>query len=225
MWFLRVLVNLHKFLALAGRADRYFRHHRPDAVVLIDYPGFNWWIARRAKAHGIPVFYLRAAADLGLGALADQEDAAVRRSRAVQPAVRSPLVRRARLQRHVRRPSLLRRAVRRSDWTKLSCGSTRPRPPAGDDPARLADAGGRAQPAVFPARGQADSRRRCRTCGSPWPASSRTRRRSRASGGGQRAADRSVRPPHARTDPAGRLLPGGVGLGVAGTAVSHASRR
>lgn len=57
MWFLRVLVNLHKFLALAGRADRYFRHHKPDAVVLVDYPGFNWWIARRAKAHGIPVFY------------------------------------------------------------------------------------------------------------------------------------------------------------------------
>jgi lipid-A-disaccharide synthase len=57
MWFARVLINLHKFLALAGRADRYFRHHRPDAVVLIDYPGFNWWIARRAKAHGIPVFY------------------------------------------------------------------------------------------------------------------------------------------------------------------------
>jgi lipid-A-disaccharide synthase len=42
---------------LAGRADRYFRHQRPDAVVLVDYPGFNWWIARRAKAHGIPVFY------------------------------------------------------------------------------------------------------------------------------------------------------------------------
>ena len=57
MWFARVLVNLHKFWALASRADRYFRHHRPDAVVLIDYPGFNWWIARRAKAHGIPVFY------------------------------------------------------------------------------------------------------------------------------------------------------------------------
>ena len=57
MWFLRALLNLHKFLALASRADRYFRHHRPDAVVLIDYPGFNWWIARRAKAHGIPVFY------------------------------------------------------------------------------------------------------------------------------------------------------------------------
>jgi lipid-A-disaccharide synthase len=57
MWFARALVNLHEFWDLASRADRYFRHHRPDAVVLIDYPGFNWWIARRAKAHGIPVFY------------------------------------------------------------------------------------------------------------------------------------------------------------------------
>jgi lipid-A-disaccharide synthase len=57
MWIARVLVNIHKFWDLASRADRYFQHHRPDAVVLIDYPGFNWWIARRAKAHGIPVFY------------------------------------------------------------------------------------------------------------------------------------------------------------------------
>lgn len=57
MWFLRVLLNLHKFLDLVSRADRYFRHERPDAVVLIDYPGFNWWIARRAKFHGIPVYY------------------------------------------------------------------------------------------------------------------------------------------------------------------------
>ena len=57
MWILRVLINLHKFWGLVSRADRYFRHHRPDAVVLIDYPGFNWWIAWRAKVHGIPVFY------------------------------------------------------------------------------------------------------------------------------------------------------------------------
>lgn len=57
MWFARALANLHKFWDLVSRADRYFRHHRPDAVVLIDYPGFNWWIARRAKAHGIPVYY------------------------------------------------------------------------------------------------------------------------------------------------------------------------
>jgi len=57
MWLGRALVNLHKFWGLASRADRYFRHHRPDAVVLVDYPGFNWWIAWRAKVHGIPVFY------------------------------------------------------------------------------------------------------------------------------------------------------------------------
>lgn len=57
MWILRALLNLHRFLHLASLADRCFRHQRPDAVVLIDYPGFNWWIARRAKAHGIPVFY------------------------------------------------------------------------------------------------------------------------------------------------------------------------
>ena len=57
MWFARRLWNLPKFWGLVSRADRYFRHHRPDAVVLVDYPGFNWWIARRAKVHGIPVYY------------------------------------------------------------------------------------------------------------------------------------------------------------------------
>jgi len=57
MWFLRALANLPTFATLLSRADRYFRHQRPDAVVLIDYPGFNWWVARRAHFHGIPVFY------------------------------------------------------------------------------------------------------------------------------------------------------------------------
>lgn len=57
MWFWRVLLNVHRFWGLLWRADRYFRQRRPDAVVLIDYPGFNWWIARRARRHGIPVFY------------------------------------------------------------------------------------------------------------------------------------------------------------------------
>src|SRR5438132_12080874 len=57
MWFFRVLANAPVFLSLLSRADRFFRHHRPDAVVLIDYPGFNWWLARRAHFHGIPVFY------------------------------------------------------------------------------------------------------------------------------------------------------------------------
>jgi lipid-A-disaccharide synthase len=57
MWFSRVLLNLHKFIALLWAAERAFRNDRPDAVVLIDYPGFNWWMARKAKKHGIPVFY------------------------------------------------------------------------------------------------------------------------------------------------------------------------
>ncbi len=52
-----VIAQIGRFLHLASRADRFFRHHRPDAVVLVDYPGFNWWIARRARFHGIPVFY------------------------------------------------------------------------------------------------------------------------------------------------------------------------
>jgi lipid-A-disaccharide synthase len=57
MWFLRVLLNLHVFIRLLRGARRYFRQERPDAVVLIDYPGFNWHVARAAKAEGIPVFY------------------------------------------------------------------------------------------------------------------------------------------------------------------------
>ena len=57
-WALRsVLASLPQFMSLISQADRYFCHHRPDAVVLIDYPGFNWWIARRAHFHRIPVFY------------------------------------------------------------------------------------------------------------------------------------------------------------------------
>lgn len=57
MGFFRVLAHLKLFFRLAHQADAYFRSHRPDAVVLIDYPGFNWHIARRAHDLGIPVFY------------------------------------------------------------------------------------------------------------------------------------------------------------------------
>ncbi len=57
MWFLRVLLNAPRFLRLLRDADRFFRDERPDAVVLIDYPGFNWNVARLAHARGIPVFY------------------------------------------------------------------------------------------------------------------------------------------------------------------------
>jgi len=32
-------------------------HQRPDVVVLIDYPGFNLFVAKEAKKRGIPVFF------------------------------------------------------------------------------------------------------------------------------------------------------------------------
>ena len=57
MWFVRVLLNLDKFFKLLDDAEEEFRRVRPDAVVLIDYPGFHWHLARRARKHGIPVFY------------------------------------------------------------------------------------------------------------------------------------------------------------------------
>jgi lipid-A-disaccharide synthase len=50
-------MNLHVFIRLLNDARRIFREEMPDAVVLIDYPGFNWHIARAAKEAGIPVFY------------------------------------------------------------------------------------------------------------------------------------------------------------------------
>ena len=50
-------MHLPKFFGYLREADEYFERERPDAVVLIDYPGFNWHVARKAKERGIPVFY------------------------------------------------------------------------------------------------------------------------------------------------------------------------
>jgi lipid-A-disaccharide synthase len=57
MFFLRVLLNLRKFFKLLAQADHFFEAEKPDALILIDYPGFNWHMARKAHARGIPVFY------------------------------------------------------------------------------------------------------------------------------------------------------------------------
>jgi len=57
MGVLRVLPMLLKFYRVYRQAKRYFETDRPDAVVLIDFPGFNWWVAKAAKREGIPVFY------------------------------------------------------------------------------------------------------------------------------------------------------------------------
>ena len=55
--FLEALKNIRFFFRLIARADDYFANNDVDAVVLIDYPGFNWWIAKKAKRRKIPVFY------------------------------------------------------------------------------------------------------------------------------------------------------------------------
>jgi lipid-A-disaccharide synthase len=57
MWFLRVILNIHRFVDLARRAERNFLDARPDVCVLVDFPGFHWWLAWRAKRHGIPVVF------------------------------------------------------------------------------------------------------------------------------------------------------------------------
>ena len=57
MWFGQTLRNIHKFFHLGAKAESFFRNHRPDAVVLIDYPGFHWHIAQRAHKYRIPVYY------------------------------------------------------------------------------------------------------------------------------------------------------------------------
>lgn len=57
MGILDVIPLLWKFIGLLRQAARHLDRDRPDAVVLVDYPGFNWWVARLAKRRGIPVIY------------------------------------------------------------------------------------------------------------------------------------------------------------------------
>ncbi|MFN8705183.1 MAG: lipid-A-disaccharide synthase [Planctomyces sp.] len=57
MGFLRVLPLISQFRRLVKQAERHFDENKIDAVILVDFPGFNWWIARAAKKRGIPVFW------------------------------------------------------------------------------------------------------------------------------------------------------------------------
>lgn len=57
MGFVPVLAKLPRFFRLLREVEQAWDRARPDAVVLIDYPGFNWHVAKKAKARGIPVFY------------------------------------------------------------------------------------------------------------------------------------------------------------------------
>lgn len=55
--FAEVVPKLREFFRVADIASDVFAREKPDAVVLVDFPGFNWHIAKRAKQFGIPVFY------------------------------------------------------------------------------------------------------------------------------------------------------------------------
>ena len=57
MGILNVLPLIFKFIQLIRQVGAYLEQERPDAVILVDFPGFNWWVAKKAKALGIPVFY------------------------------------------------------------------------------------------------------------------------------------------------------------------------
>lgn len=57
MGFTEVLGQLPRIIGLLWRIKRTLRERRPDAVVLIDSPDFNFRVARMAHALGIPVFY------------------------------------------------------------------------------------------------------------------------------------------------------------------------
>ena len=56
MGVLEVLKNLGRIKALLDGLTRFMEKERPDILVLIDYLDFNWRLAARAKALGIPVF-------------------------------------------------------------------------------------------------------------------------------------------------------------------------
>lgn len=51
-----VIKNLRRIFALLDKLEAFMKAERPDILVLIDYPDFNWRLAKKAKAMGIPVF-------------------------------------------------------------------------------------------------------------------------------------------------------------------------
>jgi lipid-A-disaccharide synthase len=53
----QVLRSVPSFARILGMARESFRAQRPDALVMIDYPGFHWWLAGAARKEGIPVSY------------------------------------------------------------------------------------------------------------------------------------------------------------------------
>jgi lipid-A-disaccharide synthase len=57
MGFIEVLLNLREITRNLRYCKQDIIRYQPDAVILIDYPGFNLRIAKFAKASGLRVFY------------------------------------------------------------------------------------------------------------------------------------------------------------------------
>ena len=57
MGFVEVAVNLHKVLGNIAKCKKDIVEYEPDAVILVDYPGFNLRIADFAHQKGFKVFY------------------------------------------------------------------------------------------------------------------------------------------------------------------------
>lgn len=57
MGLLEVITCLGKIMHAMKVASQYLRDNRPSLLILIDYPGFNFILANRAKKLGIPIFY------------------------------------------------------------------------------------------------------------------------------------------------------------------------
>ena len=57
MGFWEILINLRSILGFLKECKRDIVSWKPDALILIDYPGFNLRIAEFAKREGIPVFF------------------------------------------------------------------------------------------------------------------------------------------------------------------------
>lgn len=57
MGFLEVLKNLSTIRGFLKECQKDLAEFQPDAVILIDYPGFNLRMAKFAKSQGWPVFY------------------------------------------------------------------------------------------------------------------------------------------------------------------------
>ena len=57
MGFTEVLMNIRTIFRNIDLCKKDIMDHRPDVLILVDYPGFNLRIAEFAKAEGIKVFY------------------------------------------------------------------------------------------------------------------------------------------------------------------------